>query len=1124
MLEAIIDFSLRHRVLVLAAALGVVVAGVVALARLPFDAFPDTTPVQVQVNAPAPALSPQEIERQIVWPIEQALSGLPDLVEIRSVSRFGLGVVTALFADGADTWRSRQAVSERLQTVEPVPGVEPPSLGPVATGLGEVFHYLVTGEGKTLEELRTAHDWIIRPQLRSVPGSAEVNAWGGEERQLQVLVDPARLAGFRLSLRDLVDALEANTGSAGGGVVERAGEATLVQGLALARTARDVEEIVVAARDGVPVLVRDVARVRFGHEIRRGAVTADGKGEAVLGLGFMLTDESSHEVTRAYERRLTEIAKTLPPGIRAEPVYERTQLVDKVLGTVARNLFEGALLVVAVLFAFLGNLRAGLIVAAAIPFSLLFAFDAMLRAGVAGTLMSLGAIDFGLLVDSGVILVENAQRRLAEAPADADRREVVRAAALEVRRPTLFGELIIAAVYLPILLLDGVEGKLFRPMALTVVFALAGSALFSLTVVPALASLLLKRPRAGAPHEPWLARVLSRAYRPLLAGALRRRSAVLAGAVLLVVAGALLAPRLGAEFVPRLQEGTIVINTVRLAGVSLPESVRYGTSIERDLLATFPDEIERVWSRTGTAEVATDPMGVEVTDIFLMLAPRGRWTRARTQPELVQAMSAELSGLPGMRAIFTQPIEMRLAEMTAGVRADLAVKIFGDDLEVLRTKAREVEALLRGIPGGAEVMTEQLTGQATLQVEVDRAAVARHGIPAAEVLAVVDALGGHRVGTLHEGERRFPIVARLDEAYRADADAVAAAFVTTQDGVRLPLSSVARISTVTGPAAIQREWGQRRAVVQANVRGRDLAGFVRDARAAVEERVALPPGYYVRFGGEFEHLERASRRLMVVIPAALALVGALLYMTYGRARDALRVFTGVPLAAAGGIVALWLRGMPFSISAGVGFVALSGIAVLADMVLVSTFRQLRAAGVPAPEAIRAAAERRLRPVLMTALVASVGFLPMALNTGIGAEVQRPLATVVIGGVMTSALLTLFVLPARGPARPARRRPARRRAAAGTPRAARAPRAASAPRPAPRTAAAAATAPRAAAGRTRGPAGPGRAARRAGRTACGCRRAPPRRRGSRRRGRPRPRRTARRGPRRAGSARAPRGRT
>lgn len=1010
MLAKIVDFSLRHRGVVLTGALATCVLGLLALARLPFDAFPDTTPVQVQVNTAAPALAPLEIERQIVWPIEQALSGLPRLREIRSISRFGLGQVTAVFDDGADLWRSRQAVSERLTTVDLAPGIERPSLGPVATGLGEVLHYLVTGPGATLEELRTAHDWIVRPQLRSVPGTAEVNAWGGDVRELHVVIDPARLAGFGLTLEEVCEALEANTGSAGGGVLERAGEATLVQGLALATAAADVEQIVVAARDGVPVFVRDVARVANGRETRRGAVTADGKGEAVLGLAFMLTGENSHDVTRRLALRLDEIRRTLPAGIDVAPVYERTDLVDHVLATVSTNLLEGALLVVAVLFAFLGNLRAGLIVATAIPFSLLFAFDAMLRAGVAGTLMSLGAIDFGLVVDSGVIVVENAERRLAEAGPDADRREVVRAATLEVRRPTVFGELIIAAVYLPILFLGGVEGKLFRPMALTVVFALVGSALYSLTVVPALASLALRPGRRASRHrEPWLARVLAHAYRPLLALALRRRAAVLGGIVLLLGASGLLAFRLGAEFVPRLQEGTIVVNTVRLAGVSIGESVRYGTAIERALLAAFPDEIDRIWTRTGSAEVLTDPMGIEVSDVFLQLAPRERWRRAKTQDELSDAVSGELSQLPGMRTVMTQPIEMRLAEMTAGVRADLAIKIFGDDLDTLRALARQVESAVRGVPGAVEVLTEQLTGQPTLQVEVDRAAVARLGISAADVLAVVDALGGRRVGTLHEGDRRFPIVARLDEAYRQAPEALGAVFVTGPGGTRVPLSSVARLAMVTGPAAIQREWGQRRIVVQANVHGRDLAGFVAAARAAVD-RVAMPPGYHVRLGGEFEHLESAKRRLAVVIPATLLLIALLLYATYGNVLDAARVFTGVPLAAAGGVVALWLRGMPFSVSAGVGFIALSGVSVLADMVLVSTIRQLQREGLALREAIVAAAERRLRPVLMTGLVASVGFLPMALNTGIGAEVQRPLATVVIGGVMTSVALTLIVLP------------------------------------------------------------------------------------------------------------------
>jgi cobalt-zinc-cadmium resistance protein CzcA len=1010
MLDAVITWSLRHRLVVILATVALVVAGTIAFLRLPIDAFPDTTPVQVQVNTVAPALSPLEVERQLTAPVEQAISGLPGLDEVRSISKFGLSQVTVVFADGTDIYLARQVVAERIATVKLPAGVDRPELGPVATGLGEVFHYLITGEDSSLADLRTAHDWIVRPQLRAVGGVAEVNSWGGDERQIQVVVDPTALHGRGLSLDDIATALARNNGNASGGTLDEAGQSSLIQGVGLVTRLADVERIVVTARDGAPVRIGDVARVVEGREIRRGAVTADGTGEAVLGLGFMLMGENSHDVTTRLRLRLDEVRKSLPAGMDLEVLYDRTDLVDRVLATVKTNLLEGAILVVAVLFVFLGSLRAGLIVASAIPLSMLFAFDLMGRAGIAGSLMSLGALDFGLIVDSSVIMVENSVARLAQSGGD-DRRsrlDIVRDAALEVRRPTMFGELIIMIVYLPILFLEGVEGKLFRPMALTVIFALLGSMILSLTLMPVLASLLL--PRRPAHRDNLLVRTLGAVYRRVLTGALRWRWLVLAAAALLLVNTALLATRLGSEFVPRLEEGALVINTVRLAGVSVDESVRYGTHIERAIREAFPDEVDRVWTRTGTAEVATDPMGLEVSDVFVTLRPRERWRKARTQQELAGAMQQALSSLPGMRMIFTQPIEMRVNEMIAGIRADVGVKLFGDDMAVLKAKAREIEAVMKTIAGSADVVTEQITGQPMLQIEVDRDAIARHGVATADVLEVVQALGGHQVGELQDGERRFPITLRLDDRYRTDMAAIGRILVGAAGGERIPLARLATIRATDGPSTINREWAKRRIVVQANVRGRDVGSYVREVTAAIDRRVELPAGYYVRLGGQFENLERAQRRLLVVVPVALALILVLLYATYGRVIDALRVFTGVPFAVVGGVIALWLRDLPFSISAGVGFVALSGVAVLGDMVLVSTIRQYQATGMPTVEAVRTAAERRLRPVLMTALVASLGFVPMAFNTGIGAEVQRPLATVVIGGVVSATLLTLLVLP------------------------------------------------------------------------------------------------------------------
>ncbi|ATB47984.1 efflux RND transporter permease subunit [Corallococcus macrosporus] len=1009
MLTRLIEWSLSHRWAVLLGTVALVVSGLLAFQALPIDAIPDTTPTQVQVNTVSPALTPIEVERQLTVPVEQALAGLPRVSELRSISKFGLSQVTLQFEDGTDLWFARQQVAERLSRVQVPAGVAPPSLGPVATGLGEVFHYLVKSDTRRLEELRTLHDWVIAPQLRSVPGVAEVNAWGGEEKQWHVIVDPRRLQQFSLSLRDVYRALEENNSNVGGGVLERGGSATLVLGVGTLTDGRSIEDVVIAAHQGVPVRIRDVARVGVGHEIRRGATTADGEGEVVLGLGFMRVGENSHTVTKALAQRLEDVTRRLPEDVRVEPVYERTELVDHVLRTVRTNLLEGALLVIAVLFVFMGNWRAGLIVAAAIPLSLLFAFNAMLRFGIAGTLMSLGAIDFGLVVDSSVILVENAERRLTEARDGRSLLEVVRDAAVEVRKPTLFGELIIMVVYLPILALEGVEGKLFRPMALTVIFALLGSALLSMTLMPVLASFALKR-GGGAHREPWLVRWLQRGYRPILEWALAHARLTLAAAALLVVGALVAATRLGSEFVPRLSEGTLVINTVRLAEVSLTESIRYGSQIEQVLLARFPDEVRRVWTRTGTAEVATDPMGIELSDVFITLTPRAQWKRASTQEELVNEMKAELADLPGMRMAFLQPIEMRVNEMIAGVRSDVGIKLFGDDLDLLKAKARELETLVRAIPGAADVTVEQVTGQPVLEITVDRASVARYGIPTRAVLDVVEAVGTRVVGEVREGERRFDLAVRLSEEYREDPRKLATIPVDAPGGERVPLGRLATLRETSGPTTLQREWGKRRLVVQANVRDRDLGGFVAEVRRTLDEKLELPAGYYLRYGGQFEHLERARTRLLIVVPVALALIFLLLYLTYERVLDSVRIFAGVPFALVGGVLALLARGLPFSISAAVGFIALSGVSVLGDMVLVSRVRGLLERGLPLGDAIRQAAVSRLRPVLMTAAVAAIGFVPMALNTGVGAEVQRPLATVVIGGVLSSTLLTLVVLP------------------------------------------------------------------------------------------------------------------
>ena len=1008
MLTRLIDLCLRHRPIVLLATVLLIVVGLASFQKLPFDAFPDTTPVQVQVNTTAPALSPLEVERQITFPIEQSISGLPGLTEVRSLSKFGFSQVTAIFDDDTDIYLARQLVSERLAAADLPEGVDRPALGPVTTGLGEVFQYLVQSDSFTAQELRTLHHWVIRPQMVQVPGIAEINTWGGYEKQYHVIVEPHQLVKHDLTLDDIARVMRRGNRNVGGGVLDGAGESQLIQGQGLLTGVADIEAMFVANVDGTPIHLSDVATVREGHEIRRGAVTAEGEGEAVLGLGFMLMGENSREVTQRLEARLEQVRQTLPDGVELTPVYSRSDLVAKVLHTVRNNLVEGALLVIAVLFVFLGNFRAGLIVALAIPLSMLFAFNAMLRFGIAGTLMSLGAIDFGLVVDSSVILVENSARRLDEDTSGRSVREIVRDAAVEVRRPTLFGELIIAIVYLPILALEGVEGKLFAPMALTVIFALAGSMILSLTLMPVLASYALKRRQA--PRENRLVRGLKACYRPVLNWALDKRKRVLALAALVVLNAGLLATQLGSEFVPRLNEQAIVINTVRIAGISLDESVRYGTQIETLLKTQFPDEIEHIWTRTGTAEVATDPMGLEVSDVFITLWPREQWTRGDTQAELVEAMAATLEGMPGMRSVFTQPIEMRVNEMIAGIRADVGIKLFGDDFASLRENADQIRRAIERIPGATDVTVEQLTGQAMLTIEVDRQAAGRYGVPVGEILEVIESLGTRKVGEVVDGQRRFDLVLRLSDEVSSSAERIRQILIHTSSGAQIPLFAVARVEIVEGPSTISREWAKRRVTVQANVRGRDVGSFVSDVRRVLDEEVDLPPGYYTTIGGQFENLERAQDRLLLVVPIALLLVFALLYLTYGRALDAIRVFTGVPFGAVGGIVALWARDMPFSISAGVGFIALSGVAVLGDMVLVSRIKQLLERGLAPLDAIRQAAETRLRPVLMTAMVAAFGFVPMAFNTGVGAEVQRPLATVVIGGMITSTLATLLVLP------------------------------------------------------------------------------------------------------------------
>ena len=1013
MLKRLVDFSLENRPLVLIAAALVIVGGGYALTQLPIDAVPDITNVQVQVLTKAPALGPVEMEQFVTYPVEAAMNGLPRLVEIRSVSRYGLSAVTVVFEDGVDVYFARQLVSERLaEAREAIPeGIGHPEMGPVTTGLGDVFQFTVEGEGVSAMERRTILDWMIAPRLRAVPGVTEVNTWGGVPKQYQVVVDPARLRAHGLSLREVFEAVGRGSRNAGGGYIERNREQYIVRGEGLVGSLADIEKIVLTVgEDGTPVTVGNVAHVHEGAMLRIGVATADGRGETVIGLVQMLAGENALEVATRARQAVLELQPTLPEGVRIVPYYDRAAFVRRVIRTVETNLLEGSLLVMAVLFAFLGNARAGLIVASAIPLSMLLAFTGMAGAGLSANLMSLGAIDFGLIVDGAVVLVENVVRRLSD-PGEREKtvKRLTAEAAHEVARPITFGIGIIILVYLPILTLGGIEGKMFKPMAWTVVFALAGSLLLTLTLTPVLASLFLRK--TGREHEPGFVSRLRIAYLRALELCFRRRALVLAAALLVAVAGAAVGLTLGGEFIPRLDEGDLSISAVRPASVGISEVAASTGRIER-VLKRFP-EVVTVVSRSGSPELATDVMGIELGDVFVILKPRSEWESARTKGELVEKMEHALEEtVPGVGFSFLQPIEMRFNELIAGVRSDVGVKLFGDDLEVLRQKGEEIARVVARVPGAADVQAEQTAGLPVLRVKVDRDRSARYGISVGDVLDTVEASrAGKVVGTVFEGQRRFTLAVRFDDETARTIDALGNVPVAAPGGALVPLAQLADITLDTGPAQISREAVRRRIVVEANVRGRDVASFVAEAKERLSRDVRLPAGYYVRWGGQFENLEAAMRRLGVVVPLVLALIFAMLYFVFGSATPAALIFLNVPFAATGGVFALAVRGLPFSISAGVGFIALFGVAVLNGVVLVTQIRDLeRSGGSDILDVLRRACALRMRPVLMTALVASLGFVPMALATGSGAEVQRPLATVVIGGLLTSTLLTLFVLP------------------------------------------------------------------------------------------------------------------
>ena len=1017
MIKRIIDFSLDNRLLVLIGWLIVVALGWRAMQRLPIDAVPDVTNVQVQVLTNTPGLAPQEVESFITFPVEAAMSGIPRVEQIRSVSKFGLSVVTVVFEEGTDIYWARQLVGERLvEAREQIPeGYGEPAMGPISSGLGEIYQFEVRGEGYSPMELRDILDWNVNYQLRSVPGVVEVNSFGGELRAYQVSLDPDRLKSLGVSLGRVFEAVEENNRNVGGGYIAHAGEQYLIRGQALIDELEHLEQVIVGADAlGNPIYLENLGRVEFAPVIRQGAVTRDGRGEAVVGIVMMLLGANSRTVSEEVHAKILEIEKTLPEGVTIDTFYNRTELVDRTIVTVAKNLIEGGLLVVIVLLLLLGSFRGGLIVASAIPLSMLFALILMNAFGLSGNLMSLGAIDFGIIVDGAVVVIESivAYVVLKRDDTSTPHLEKVRAACHQVARPVVFAVGIIMIVYLPILALRGIEGKMFRPMALTVVFAMGGSLVCALTLMPVLASFFLKKPLE---KEPLLFRLVKRLYLPALERTMRHPVRTASAAGLVFVASLVAAPFLGAEFIPKLDEGAIAMQIWRLPSVSLETSNELSSRAER-IVMEFP-EVTTVISRTGRAEIATDPMGVEISDTYIMLEPPDTW-RFETKDELIEAIDEALAeGLPGVMFSYSQPIELRVDELISGVRSEVGIKIFASSgtLEDMEDVAEEVAAVVREVDGMEEVKVEQTTGLPTVTIDIDRRSIARLGVNASDALDVIETVGGKQLGTVIDGQRRFALQARFGEEVRDSVDALRdlPVFLPESDDGRaswVPLGQLGDISRVTGPAQISREKVQRKITVELNVRGRDLASAVAEARDLVESEVELPPGWSIEWGGQFENLEAASKRLTLLVPLALLLIFSLLFTTFQSSRLSLLIFLNVPLALTGGIAFLFLRDYPFSISAGVGFIALFGIAVMNGVVLVSTIKQLREEGRDPQEAAREAAGSRLRPVLMTALTDVIGFLPMAVATTAGAEVQRPLATVVIGGLLSSMLLTLFVLP------------------------------------------------------------------------------------------------------------------
>ena len=1019
MIDKLIAWAVHRRTAVLFMVMALVAGGVWALRTLRVEALPDLTDVQVQVLVEAPGLSPVEVERLVAFPVEVAMNGLPRVTQVRSVSKYAFAAVTIVFEDDVDIYFARTLVNERLQSVT---GTLPPqaeaSLGPLAGAISEIYLYTVEGGGLDLTQLRTVHDRIVRSQLRSVAGVTEVNAFGGYVRQVQVTIVPERLVAYGLTLHDIVEAVEAGNSIAAGGYLEHGDEQYILRGLGQASSADDLKRTVIrSSTSGVPVLIGDVADVRYGPELRQGAVSRDGTGEVVSGIVMMRRGENSREVVKEVRSRVAEINKSLPPGVSVRPYYDQTELVAGTLKTVRTNLIEGGFLVVAILLLFLGNVRAALIVAATIPLSLLFAFLGMRWLGLSANLMSLGAIDFGMIVDGSVVMTEHYVKTLhgdeerGELPTDRQSLAArLIAAGREVARPIFFGVLIILLVYVPILTLQGLEGRMFRPMAITVAIALFGSLLLALAFIPAAATLVFRKGAAESRYAVRLADWIDARYAPLLSRAIARPWITVGIAIGIFVATLLVIPRLGTEFLPELDEGSITIQAVRDPSVSLTRSIDMQREIERTV--KMSPEVTSIVSRVGRAEIGSDPMGVNLADIFVMLKPRSEWRSGISKEDLVEEMEHRIEErIPGIAVGFTQPMAMRLDELISGVRADLAVKVFGDDPDQNRAVANRVAGVLRGVPGAVEVQVEATQGQSYLNVRLDREKMARFGIPVAEVQEALEtAVGGRPVSQVVEGNYALDVVVQYPASLRTSVEAIGAITIPTPRGARIPLAQLADIGLESGPVQVSRERAQRLVVVQSNVRGRDLGGFAEEARTAVAQRVDLPAGVFLTYGGEFENQQRAMGRLRFVVPISIALIALLLFASLQSWSLAGLVLINLPFAAVGGILALWIRGLHLSVSASIGFIALFGVAVLNGLVLLTTVQRTRSGGATAKDAALEGSRERLRPVLMTALVASIGFIPVAISHGTGAEVQRPLATVVIGGLVTSTLLTLLVLP------------------------------------------------------------------------------------------------------------------